>query len=230
MIFDYQMIWENLPLYWGGVLVTVKILLISLAFGLSLALPLALMRVSKSPWVNFPAWLYTYVIRGTPMLVQLFLIYYGLSQFPAIRSSFLWPILREPYWCAIIAFALNTSGYTAEILRGAIQAVPRGQIEAAQALGMSRALTFRRIILPIAIRYGFPAYSNEVILMIKASALASTITILDLMGVTRTLISRTFAVTELFLAAGVIYLVITLLLTRVFTRVEARLNRHMARR
>ncbi|WP_372017319.1 ABC transporter permease [Tistrella mobilis] len=224
VIFDN---WERLA---GGLGTTFQLVALALIIGAALALVVAMARISQNPLLGWFGRGYIFFFRGTPLLVQLFLIYYGLSQFPAIRSSFLWPILREPYWCAIIAFALNTSGYTAEILRGAIQAVPRGQIEAAQALGMSRALTFRRIILPIAIRYGFPAYSNEVILMIKASALASTITILDLMGVTRTLISRTFAVTELFLAAGVIYLVITLLLTRVFARVEARLNRHMARR
>jgi His/Glu/Gln/Arg/opine family amino acid ABC transporter permease subunit len=224
VIFDN---WERLA---GGLATTFQLVALALIIGAALALVVAMARISQNPLLAWFGRGYIFFFRGTPLLVQLFLIYYGLSQFPAIRSSFLWPILREPYWCAIIAFALNTSGYTAEILRGAIQAVPRGQIEAAQALGMSRALTFRRIILPIAIRYGFPAYSNEVILMIKASALASTITILDLMGVTRTLISRTFAVTELFLAAGVIYLVITLLLTRVFARVEARLNRHMARR
>lgn len=224
VIFDN---WERLA---GGLATTFQLVALALIIGAALALLVAMARISQNPLLAWFGRGYIFFFRGTPLLVQLFLIYYGLSQFPAIRSSFLWPILREPYWCAIIAFALNTSGYTAEILRGAIQAVPRGQIEAAQALGMSRALTFRRIILPIAIRYGFPAYSNEVILMIKASALASTITILDLMGVTRTLISRTFAVTELFVAAGVIYLVITLLLTRVFARVEARLNRHMARR
>ncbi|WP_372054460.1 ABC transporter permease [Tistrella mobilis] len=224
VIFDN---WERLA---GGLATTFQLVALALIIGAALALLVAMARISQNPLLAWFGRGYIFFFRGTPLLVQLFLIYYGLSQFPAIRSSFLWPILREPYWCAIIAFALNTSGYTAEILRGAIQAVPRGQIEAAQALGMSRALAFRRIILPIAIRYGFPAYSNEVILMIKASALASTITILDLMGVTRTLISRTFAVTELFVAAGVIYLVITLLLTRVFARVEARLNRHMARR
>ncbi|WP_372003445.1 ABC transporter permease [Tistrella mobilis] len=224
VIFDN---WERLA---GGLATTFQLVALALIIGAALALLVAMARISQNPLLAWFGRGYIFFFRGTPLLVQLFLIYYGLSQFPAIRSSFLWPILREPYWCAIIAFALNTSGYTAEILRGAIQAVPRGQIEAAQALGMSRALTFRRIILPIAIRYGFPAYGNEVILMIKASALASTITILDLMGVTRTLISRTFAVTELFVAAGVIYLVITLLLTRVFARVEARLNRHMARR
>ncbi|MEN2976859.1 ABC transporter permease [Tistrella bauzanensis] len=226
----WQVIFDNWERLLGGLWTTLELVALALVVGAVLALVVAMARVSRNPLLAWAGRGYIFFFRGTPLLVQLFLIYYGLSQFTFVRSSMLWPILREPYWCAIIAFALNTSGYTAEILRGAIQAVPRGQIEAAQALGMSRALTFRRIIMPIAVRYGFPAYGNEVILMIKASALASTITILDLMGVTRTLISRTFAVTELFLAAGVIYLLITLLLTRVFALVEKRLNRHMAGR
>ncbi|GGB33861.1 ABC transporter permease [Tistrella bauzanensis] len=226
----WQVIFDNWERLLGGLWTTLELVALALVVGAALALVVAMARVSRNPLLAWTGRGYIFFFRGTPLLVQLFLIYYGLSQFTFVRSSMLWPILREPYWCAIIAFALNTSGYTAEILRGAIQAVPRGQIEAAQALGMSRALTFRRIIMPIAVRYGFPAYGNEVILMIKASALASTITILDLMGVTRTLISRTFAVTELFLAAGVIYLVITLVLTRVFALVERRLNRHLTGR
>ena len=135
MIFDYNVIWESLPLYFGGVLVTLKLLVISLALGLAAAMPLALMRVSKQPWVNFPAWLYTYVIRGTPMLVQLFLIYYGLAQFEWVRESALWPYLSNATFCACLAFAINTSAYTAEILAGSIKATPHGEIEAAKAMG-----------------------------------------------------------------------------------------------
>ena len=116
MIFDYTVIWDSLPLYFGGVLVTLKLLAIALFFGLLLAIPLALMRTSRSPWVNGPAWLYTYVIRGTPMLVQLFLVYYGLAQFEAVRESVLWPYLSNATFCACVAFAINTSAYSAEIL------------------------------------------------------------------------------------------------------------------
>lgn len=137
-----------------------------------LALPIALMRLSKSRWLSVPAYGYVFFFRGTPLLLQLFLVYYGLSQFEFIRNSFLWSFLRQAYWCAIITFAMHTAAYVAEIMRGAIQAVPKGHIEAARALGMSRILTFRRIVAPTAIRYGFPAYGNEVILMLKASALA----------------------------------------------------------
>ena len=141
------------------------------------------MRVSANPVIRVLPLAYTFFFRGTPLLVQLFLFYYGLAQFEAVRESIFWPYLREAYWCALLVFALNTGAYTTEILRGAIQAVPRGEVEAAQAIGMSRALMLRRITLPIAYRIALPAYSNEIILMLKGSALASTITLLDLTGI-----------------------------------------------
>jgi arginine/ornithine transport system permease protein len=147
MIFDYNVIWEALPLYFGGLLTTLKLLALSLFFGLLAALPLGLMRVSKNPFVNGAAWLYTYVIRGTPMLVQLFLIYYGLAQFEAVRESFLWPWLSSATFCACLAFAVNTSAYTAEIIAGSLKATPNGEIEAAKAMGMSRFKLYKRILL-----------------------------------------------------------------------------------
>ena len=230
MIFDYQMIWENLPLYWGGVLVTVKILLISLAFGLSLALPLALMRVSKSPWVNFPAWLYTYVIRGTPMLVQLFLIYYGLAQFEFIRDSFMWPYFSSATFCACLAFAINTSAYTAEILAGSLKATPPGEIEAAKAMGMSRAKLYRRILLPSALRRALPQYSNEVIMMLHATSLASLVTLIDITGAARTVSAQYYMPFEAFITAGLFYLALTFILVRLFKLAERRWLVYMAPR
>ncbi|CDM40086.1 ABC transporter permease [Ectopseudomonas oleovorans] len=230
MIFDYQMIWENLPLYWGGVLVTVKILLISLAFGLSLALPLALMRVSKSPWVNFPAWLYTYVIRGTPMLVQLFLIYYGLAQFEFIRDSFMWPYFSSATFCACLAFAINTSAYTAEILAGSLKATPPGEIEAAKAMGMSRAKLYRRILLPSALRRALPQYSNEVIMMLHTTSLASIVTLIDITGAARTVSSQYYMPFEAFITAGLFYLALTFILVRLFKLAERRWLVYMAPR
>ncbi|WP_165679512.1 ABC transporter permease, partial [Metapseudomonas otitidis] len=185
MIFDYTVIYENLPLYFSGVLVTLKLLAISLAVGLLVAVPLALMRVSKQPMVNFPAWLYTYVIRGTPMLVQLFLIYYGLAQFEAVRASWLWPYLSNATFCACLAFAINTSAYTAEILAGSLKATPHGEIEAAKAIGMSRAKLYRRILLPSALRRALPQYSNEVIMMLHTTSLASIVTLVDITGAAR---------------------------------------------
>ena len=230
MIFDYQMIWEYLPLYWGGVLVTVKILLISLAFGLSLALPLALMRVSKSPWVNFPAWLYTYVIRGTPMLVQLFLIYYGLAQFEFIRDSFMWPYFSSATFCACLAFAINTSAYTAEILAGSLKATPQGEIEAAKAMGMSRAKLYRRILLPSALRRALPQYSNEVIMMLQTTSLASIVTLIDITGAARTVNAQFYLPFEAYITAGVFYLCLTFILVKLFKLAERRWLSYLAPR
>lgn len=222
-----DVITANLPKLLQGAALTLELVAVSLLAGALLALPLALMRVSERGWLRVPAYAYIFVFRGTPLLVQIFLVYYGLGQFAGLRASALWPILREPYWCAIIAFALNTAAYTAEILRGAIQAVPVGEVEAAKAFGMSRALSLRRIILPRAFRIALPAYGNEVILMLKGSALASTITLLDLTGMARTIIARTYMPVEIFLAAGLIYLAITFVFVQLFRLLERRLGRHL---
>ena len=149
---------------------------------------------------------YVFLFRSTPLLVQIFLIYYGLGQFAAVRESFLWPLLKEAYWCAILALTLNTAAYTGEIMRGGIQAVPFGQIEAARALGMSRPLLYRRIVLPQALRTILPAYGNEMIQMVQATSLASAITLIELTGAARTIASRSFQPVEMFIIAGAIYL------------------------
>nr|WP_298166013.1 ABC transporter permease [uncultured Pseudomonas sp.] len=230
MIFDYNMIWENLPLYFGGVLVTLKILLLALTFGLALAIPLGLMRVSKSPLVNFPAWLYTYVIRGTPMLVQLFLIYYGLAQFEAVRESFMWPYLSSATFCAVLAFAINTSAYSAEILAGSLKSTPHGEIEAAKAMGMSRLKLYRRILLPSALRRALPQYSNEVIMMLHTTSLASIVTLIDITGAARTVSSRFYMPFEAFITAGAFYLVLTFILVRLFKLAERRWLAYLAPR
>jgi arginine/ornithine transport system permease protein len=230
MIFDFNVIWDSLPLYFGGVLVTVKILLISLAFGLALAIPLGLMRVSKSPWVNFPAWLYTYVIRGTPMLVQLFLIYYGLAQFEAVRDSFMWPFLSSATFCACLAFAINTSAYSAEILAGSLKATPHGEIEAAKAMGMSRSKLYRRILLPSALRRALPQYSNEVIMMLHTTSLASIVTLIDITGAARTVSSQYYLPFEAFITAGLFYLCLTFILVRLFKLAERRWLAYLAPR
>ncbi|MCO6055203.1 ABC transporter permease [Pseudomonas sp. MOB-449] len=230
MIFDYNVIWESLPLYFGGVLVTLKLLAISLALGLTTAVPLALMRVSKQPWVNFPAWLYTYVIRGTPMLVQLFLIYYGLAQFQGVRESVLWPYLSNATFCACVAFAINTSAYTAEILAGSIKATPHGEIEAAKAMGMSRAKLYRRILLPSALRRALPQYSNEVIMMLHTTSLASIVTLIDITGAARTVNSQYYLPFEAFITAGAFYLCLTFVLVRLFKAAERRYLAYLAPR
>ncbi|MDX1725360.1 MAG: ABC transporter permease [Pseudomonas sp.] len=230
MIFDYNVIWENLPLYFSGVLVTLQLLLISLAFGLALAIPLGLMRVSKSPLLNFPAWLYTYVIRGTPMLVQLFLIYYGLAQFEAVRESFLWPYFSSATFCACLAFGINTSAYSAEILAGSLKSTPHGEIEAAKAMGMSRGKLYRRILLPSALRRALPQYSNEVIMMLHTTSLASIVTLIDITGAARTVSSQHYLPFEAFITAGLFYLCLTFVLVRLFKHAERRWLAYLAPR
>lgn len=229
MNWNWGVIFDSLPKLLEGTLLSLELVFISLLIGGVISIPLALMRVSQSPLLRSLPLAYTFFFRGTPLLVQLFLFYYGLAQFEAVRESIFWPFLREAYWCALTVFALNTGAYTTEILRGAIQAVPEGEIEAAEAIGMSRPLMFRRITLPLAYRIALPAYSNEIILMLKGSALASTITLLDLTGMARTIIARTYMPVEVFFAAGCIYLLLTFLFIQGYRLFERRLLRHQRR-
>ncbi|MDH3335834.1 MAG: ABC transporter permease [Rhodospirillaceae bacterium] len=224
---DFATIWKYLPKIIDGAFTTLELMALSLLVGAIIALPVALMRLSDNKLIRWPAYGYIFFFRGTPLLVQIFLVYYGLSQFEFIRESFLWAVLREAYWCAIIAFSLNTGAYTAEILRGAISAVPKGQVEAAKSMGMNPFRVFRHVVFPQAIRIAVPAYGNEIILMLKGSALASTITLLDLTGMTQTVIARTYMQTEFLVVAGLFYLAITYVLTRGFEIIEARVGRHL---
>ncbi|ESX27555.1 MULTISPECIES: ABC transporter permease [unclassified Mesorhizobium] len=203
---------------------TIALTVPSLVIGFVISVPLAFMRASDSRYLSSAILAYTYVVRGTPLLVQLFLIYYGLGQIDVIRHSPLWVLLRDPFWCALLAFSLNSAAYTTELFRGAIQAVPRGLVEAAAAVGMSRLQQARLITFPIAFRAALPSYTNEVIGLLKASSLASTVTLLEITGVARRLVSETFAPYEIFLAAGVIYLALTYLVTSIFRLLE----RHLA--
>lgn len=230
MMFDYNVILGCLPLYMSGLLTTLKLLAISLFFGLLAALPLGIMRVSKKRWVNFPAWLYTYVIRGTPMLVQLFLIYYGLAQFEAVRESFLWPWLSSATFCACLAFAINTSAYTAEIIAGSLKTTPAGEIEAARAMGMSEVTLYRRILLPSALRRALPQYSNEVIMMLQTTSLASIVTLIDLTGAARSVNAQYYLPFEAYITAGVFYLCLTFILVRLFRIAERRWLGYLAPR
>src|SRR5690606_5865562 len=209
-----------LPSFLDGAWLTLQLVGVSVVAGLILALPLGIARASRNLAVQALPFGYIFFFRGTPLLVQLFLVYYGLAQFEAVRQGPLWPYLRDPYWCAIITMTLHTAAYIAEIIRGAIQAVPPGEIEAARALGMSRRQTMWHIVLPRAARIGMPAYSNEVILMLKASALASTITLLELTGMARKVAARTYLHEEMFLTAGLIYLLIAFILMQGFKLLE----------
>jgi His/Glu/Gln/Arg/opine family amino acid ABC transporter permease subunit len=194
-------------------------------------MPLALARVSFNPLLRLPARAYIFFFRGTPLLVQLFLIYYGLGQFPAVRASALWPVLREGYWCGIIGLTLNTAGYTAEILRGAIESVARGEIEAGRACGMNPALVLWRIVLPQAFRSALPAYVNEIIFLMKGSAVVFTITVVDLMGAANLVRARSFRVYEPLFGAALLYLLLTFAITWGFGRLERHLHpeRHAPR-
>jgi arginine/ornithine transport system permease protein len=209
---DFQVIIDNLPLYFQGLWTTVQLVLISLVVGLCLAIPIALLAASKNRWVNIVPKAYIYFFRGTPLLVQMFMIYHGMGQFEAVRQSFLWLIFKEAYACALLAFALNTAGYTAEILRGTIMQTAFGEIEAARACGMSNAMIYRRIILPSTFRRALPAYGNEVIFMLHGSALAGVITIVDLFGAAKIVNARNFVPFESFIAAGLFYLGLTFLI------------------
>ncbi len=217
---SWELLIKWLPQFLDGAWLTLQLVGVSVITGLILALPLGIARSSRHLAVRALPYGYIFFFRGTPLLVQLFLVYYGLAQFDVVRKSALWPYLRDPYWCAIITMTMHTAAYIAEILRGAIQAVPPGEIEAARALGMSRSQALLHIILPRATRIGLPAYSNEVILMLKASALASTITLLELTGMARKIAARTYMHEEMFIIAGVIYLVIAFVLMQGFKLLE----------
>jgi polar amino acid transport system permease protein len=217
-------VWELfikwLPKLMQGATLTLELTALSVIAGLIVAIPLGIARSSKLWYVRSLPYGYIFFFRGTPLLIQLFLVYYGLGQFEAVRESVLWPYLRDPFWCAVLTMTLHTAAYIAEILRGAIQAIPPGEIEAARALGMSRGKTLLHIVLPRAARIGLPAYSNEVILMLKASSLASTVTLLELTGMTRTIIARNYQTVDMFLIAGVIYLVMSFVLIQGFKLLE----------
>ncbi len=226
-IADFDLVWRSLPELGQGLVLTIQLTVVTVLCGLLLAVPLGILRASRIVWASRAIWAYTYFFRGTPMLIQLFLIYYGLSEFKAIRASALWPFLREGYWCCLLAFTLNTAAYTIEIIAGAIRNVPREDIETAKAMGMSPWLTMRRITLPVAFRILLPAYTNEVIFVLQSTSLASLVTVLDLTGVARIIIARTFAPYELFITIGLIYLGLTYLMLWGFKRVERRWYRHL---
>ena len=206
---DFELMIGSFPKLLSATVITLKLLSLSLFFGLFIGLLFAILRMNKNPIVNKVAYGYSYVFRGTPLLVQIFIIYFGLGQIEYLRSTFLWVILKEPYWCAIIAFALNTGAYTSEILRSAFQTIKPGLIEAGKSLGIPNKVIFYKIQIPIAIKQSLPAYGNEIILMLKGTSLASTVTLMDLTGVAKYIISTTFKPIEVFIVAGGIYLFMT---------------------
>ncbi|WP_343628902.1 ABC transporter permease [Roseateles sp.] len=213
---------ENFPRYLEGALTTAELLILSLLIGLALAVPLAVLRTLPIKWLSRTVWVYTYVFRGTPMLVQLFLIYYGLGQFEWMQRSALWPLFSSAWFCACLTFVLNTAAYTTEIIAGSIRALPHGEIEAAKSLGMSRGVMLRRIVLPHALRRALPAYSNEAIFMLHGTALASVVTIMDITGVARDVNATYYIPFEAFITAAILYFAMTLVLVGLFHKAEAR--------
>lgn len=227
MSFDISLVIDSIPKMLEGIGLTLELLFLSTSIGLILAVITLLMRISGRRFLAWPAMAYIYVFRGTPILVQIFVIYYGLPQFDLIRESIFWAILREPFGCMVVALSLNAGAYVSEILRGGLLGVDRGLHEAGKALGMSAPQRFIYITTPIAVRLAIPAYSNDFISMLKATALASTVTLLDMTGVARTIVAQTFAPYEIFIAAAMIYMVMTWFIQRGFGLFERRMSRYV---
>ena len=225
---NWQLIADSLPALLEGARMTLLLTALAMAFGFCVAVPLALAKMSANRLLSWPAGLYVYVFRGTPLLLQLFLVYFGLGQFSAdLEAAGVWWFFRDEFNCAVLVLVLNTSAYSAEIFRGGIQAVPIGEIEAARAVGMGRFLQLRRIVLPKALRLVWPAYTNEVVFLMQATSLVSLITVTDLFRVAAQVARRSFAIYEMYIAAGVIYLLISYAIILAFGRIEKRLNRHL---
>ena len=221
---DLELMIISLPKLLVATATTLKLLSLSLIFGLIIGLSFAILRIKKNKILSKFSYGFSYVFRGTPLLVQIFIIYFGLGQIEYLRSTILWVILKEPYWCAIIAFSLNTGAYTSEILRSAFQTIKPGMIEAGKSLGISNKIIFLKIQLPIAIKQSLPAYGNEMILMLKGTSLASTVTLMDLTGVAKYIISTTFKPVEVFIVAGSIYLFITFIIHNLIKFSEKRMG------
>ena len=224
---NFELMIESFPKLLSGLNLTVQLVTISLFLGFCLAVGLALLRLSNNTFLSFFAKTYIFYFRGTRLLVQIFLIYYGIAQFEIIRESFVWSFFKDAYWCGILALTLNTCAYSSEIIRGGIQSVPFGQIESAKSVGMSGFLLYRRIILPIAFRQALPAYGNEMILMVKATSLVSTITLMEVTGIARLIIAKTFSPVEVFIVAGLIYLTINFIITRLVNFCEIKLTPYL---
>jgi arginine/ornithine transport system permease protein len=226
---DWAVLAQSVPDFAGGLQVCLTLLVLSVGTGFVLSLPLAVARVSARRWLSLPVAAFTYVLRGTPLLVQLFIVYYGLAQFEALRQSLLWPLLREPWFCAWLAFALNTTAYTTEIVAGALRATPQGEVEAARAFGLAGWRLYTRILLPSALRRVLPQYGNEVVGMLHATAIVSTVTLVDVTRVARDIYANHLLPLEAFGAAAVIYFVLTFALVGGFKLLEARYLRHLQR-
>ena len=222
-----SLIYKNFFLVLSGLDNTILLLLNSLPVGFVLALLFALGRVSKIALLSRTIASYIFVIRGTPLLVQIYLIYFGLGSVKFIRESFLWYALKEPFWCGVIALTINTVAYGAEIFRGGIQSIEKSQVESGLSLGFGKFLLLRKIILPIAIRKVLPSYGNELILMVKATSLVSLTTYMEMTGIARKIMAKTFAPVEAFIAAGILYLFLNFLMVQFVKYLEWKYNPHL---
>jgi len=220
---SYEVFVKSLPFVLSGLKLTVLLTLFGFVIGQILALPLGLALYSRRWWLRAPAAFYTFIIRGSPLLVQIYIIYYGFSQFPAVRDSLFWPVLREPFYCALIAIGLNSAAYMAEIIAGALRKIPPGQQEACLSLGLPNRYTFRDVLLPQMYQAIFPMIGSEMILVLKASALASAITLMEMIGMAKLFFSRTYTPFEPFIAAGILYLLIGLVISIAFRFLEKQL-------
>lgn len=224
---DFVLILSHWDIFLRGMLNTVALVLIGLVFGAMIALPMAIARWQRTPVVAPFVGAFVYVFRGTPMLVQAYVIYYGLAQFDWVRDSIFWTVLKEPWWCCAIAFAINSAAYQVEIYRGGLDAVPKGEIEATIAIGMTRTMALRRIILPSALRRCLPMIANESLFLLHGSAIASMLTVIDVLGAGRKLNAQYYLAYEGFLAATAIYMLLVWGITRVLALVEQRTMRHL---
>jgi arginine/ornithine transport system permease protein len=234
MDFDALLNADTIGLYAGGVVVTLKLLAISLVGGLLLSIPLAILRASGIRWFAWPIAAYTFVVRGTPLLVQVYLIYYGVAQLDWVQARWdeIWPWVwfKEPVFCTLTAFVLNTTAYTIELIAGAMRETPHGEIEAAESFGMTRATLMTRIVLPSALRRALPAYGNEAIQMLHATAIASVVPgIVDITGAANSLYATSYLPFEAYIAAAAIYLAMTFVLVMILRWVESHALAHLRR-
>ncbi|MDC6448221.1 ABC transporter permease subunit [Alphaproteobacteria bacterium] len=229
-IFEYlnqYLLFRNFIEVIAGLDNTLLLLIISLPIGFVLSLIFALGRVSSKKFISKPIASYIFIVRGTPLLVQIYLIYFGLGSIIFIRDSFLWYLLKEPFWCGVLALTINTVAYGSEIFRGGIQSVTKGQVESGQALGFNKIMLYRKLIIPIALRKVLPSYGNELILMVKATSLVSLTTYMEMTGIARKIMSKTFAPVEAFLAAGILYLFLNFLMIQFIKYLEWKYNPHL---
>jgi arginine/ornithine transport system permease protein len=223
-----DLVLANWTLFAEGVWLTVQLTVLALAIGFCIALPAGLARARRVPVASPLINAYVYLFRGTPLLVQTFLIYFGLSQFEWIRDSWAWAYLRSPWWCALIAFSLNSGAYATEIIRGAVETTPKGELEAATALGLSPRQVDFLVLIPTALRRALPQYGNEVVFMLHGSVVASVITLQDLLGAGRTLNARHYLAYEGFVTAALLYMALTFLIVAGFRLIERRYLAHLA--